>query len=148
MTISPITFIWKFPQEISFSAYSVCNKSGDCRSLTLISYTCYRLYWTPAPPKMNLAPATIRSQLYPDYQGASMLQESLGAELRTVTGLDSEDNDETVADLDTEELRARNRCSVYKCLPSISHLFLRVLILRFSPLKTIREIKYPRKKVP
>ena len=60
---------------------------------------------------MNLAPATIKSQLYPDYQGASLLQESLGTELRTVTGLDSDDNDETEVDLDTEEIRARNRCS-------------------------------------
>ena len=60
---------------------------------------------------MNLAPATIKSLLYPDYQGASLLQESLGTELRTVTGLDSDDNDETEVDLDTEEIRARNRCS-------------------------------------
>lgn len=60
---------------------------------------------------MNLAPATIKSQLYPDYQGASLLQESLGTELRTVTGLDSDDNDETEVDLETEEIRARNRCS-------------------------------------
>ncbi|KAL9955567.1 hypothetical protein ACROYT_G036906 [Oculina patagonica] len=68
-----------------------------------------RLYWTPAPPKMNLAPATIKTQLYPDYQGASLLQESLGADLRTVTGLDSDDNDETEADLDDEDVKARNR---------------------------------------
>ena len=74
-------------------------------------YSIYRLYWTPAPPKMNLAPATIKSQLYPDYQGASVLQESLGTELRTMTaGLDSDDNEETEADLDSEDLRARNRC--------------------------------------
>lgn len=59
---------------------------------------------------MNLAPGTIKSHLYPDYQGASLLQESLGTELRTVTGLDSDDNDETEVDLDTEEIRTRNRC--------------------------------------
>ncbi|XP_020617284.1 uncharacterized protein LOC110055244 [Orbicella faveolata] len=58
---------------------------------------------------MNLAPATIKSQLYPEYHGASLLQESLGAELHTVTGLDSDDNDETEADLDDEDLKARNR---------------------------------------
>ena len=58
---------------------------------------------------MNLAPATIKSQLYPEYQGASLLQESLGTELRTVTVLDSDDNEETEADLDTEDLKARNR---------------------------------------
>ena len=58
---------------------------------------------------MNLAPATIKSQLYPDYQGASMLQESLGAELRTVTGLDSDDNDETEVDLDDEDQKSRIR---------------------------------------
>lgn len=58
---------------------------------------------------MNLAPATIKSQLYPEYQGASLPQESLGTEFRTVTGVDSDDNDETEADLDTEELRTRNR---------------------------------------
>lgn len=58
---------------------------------------------------MNLAPATIKSQLYPEYQGASLLQESLGADLRTVTGIDSEDNDETEADLEAEDIRARNR---------------------------------------
>ena len=28
-----------------------------------------------------------------------------------MTGLDSDDNDETEVDLDTEEIRARNRCS-------------------------------------
>ena len=59
---------------------------------------------------MNLAPVTIKSQLYPDYQGASLLQESLGTELRTVTGLDSDDNGEMVTDVDTEEIRLRNRC--------------------------------------
>ena len=59
---------------------------------------------------MNLAPATIKSQLYPDYQGASLLQESLGTELRTVTGFDSDDNDEMDTDADTEEIRLRNRC--------------------------------------
>lgn len=77
---------------------------------TLIFYNwCCRLYWTPAPPKMNLAPATIKSQLYPEYHGASLLQESLGAELHTVRGLDSDDNDETEADMDDEDLKARNR---------------------------------------
>ena len=58
---------------------------------------------------MNLAPATIKSQLYPEYQGASLLQESLGTELRAGTVLDSDDNEETEADLDTEDLKARNR---------------------------------------
>lgn len=69
---------------------------------------------------MNLAPATIKSQLYPDYQGASLLQESLGAELRTVTGLDSDDNDETEADLDDEDMKTRNRY-VLKVDPPYHH---------------------------
>ena len=40
-----------------------------------------------------------------------MLQESLGTELRTVTGLDSDDNDETEGDLEAEDIRTRNRYS-------------------------------------
>ena len=58
---------------------------------------------------MSLAPATIKLQLCPDYHGASLLQESFGVELHTVTGMDSEDNDETEADLDDEDLKAKNR---------------------------------------
>ena len=67
----------------------------------------YRLYWTPAPPKMNLAPATIKSQLYPEYQGAALLQESLGADVRTATGMDSEDNNETEAEMEADGIRYR-----------------------------------------
>ena len=70
----------------------------------------FRLYWTPAPPKMNLAPATIKSQLYPAYQGGSMLRESLVTEHRTATGIDSDDNDETQADhLDSGDPKAKTR---------------------------------------
>ena len=86
----------------------IMNLRMTVQSLSFYT-SCCRLYWTPAPPKMNLAPATIKSQLYPDYHGASLLQESLGTDLHTVTGLDSDDNDETEADLDDEDLKARNR---------------------------------------
>ena len=70
-----------------------------------------RLYWTPAPPKMHLVPATIKSQLFPEYEGALLLQESLGTELRTVTaGFDSDDDDdETEADVETRGDKARSR---------------------------------------
>ncbi|XP_068717425.1 uncharacterized protein [Montipora capricornis] len=70
-----------------------------------------RLYWTPAPPKMNLLPATIKSQLYPDYQGALLLQESVGTELRTLTaGFDSDDEDDDMeAEIETGDQKARNR---------------------------------------
>ncbi|XP_022099054.1 uncharacterized protein LOC110983798 isoform X2 [Acanthaster planci] len=35
-----------------------------------------RLYWTPAPPKMDLPSAYIRSTLYPEFQGAIMEDDS------------------------------------------------------------------------
>ena len=76
-----------------------------------------RLYWTPAPPKMNLVPATIKSQLFPEYEGALLLQESLlGTELRTMTaGFDSDDDDdERVADVETGDDKARSRLSISK----------------------------------
>ena len=75
-----------------------------------------RLYWTPAPPKMHLVPATIKSQLFPEYEGALLLQESLGTELRTVTaGFDSDDDDdETEADVETRGDKARSRLSISK----------------------------------
>ena len=83
-----------------------------CRLIwIIIIHSNNRLYWTPAPPKMNLLPATIKSQLYPDYQGALLLQESVGTELRTLTaGFDSDDEDDDMeAEIETGDQKARNR---------------------------------------
>ncbi|XP_048585429.1 uncharacterized protein LOC5512045 isoform X2 [Nematostella vectensis] len=70
-----------------------------------------RLYWTPAPPKMGLDPDTIRSYLYPEYQGAAILRESLGTDhvtLAAVTEID-EDEEEEEEEEAAEERQARKR---------------------------------------
>ena len=68
-----------------------------------------RLYWTPAPPKMHLAPAAIRAHLFPDYQGAALLKESLMTEHLTLTAPESDDADEAGDELNPEDRKARNR---------------------------------------
>ncbi|XP_031569552.1 uncharacterized protein LOC116304042 [Actinia tenebrosa] len=70
-----------------------------------------RLYWTPAPPKMGLAPETIRNFLYPEYQGSAMLQESLGPDNVALTAIMESENEEEEDDdslkLDAQQLRNR-----------------------------------------
>jgi hypothetical protein len=69
------------------------------------------LYWTPAPPKMGLAPDTIRNYLYPDYQGAAMLQESLGPDNVTLNALveseDEEDEDDGSMNQEIQKIKSR-----------------------------------------
>nr|XP_006822240.1 PREDICTED: microtubule-associated protein 1B-like [Saccoglossus kowalevskii] len=38
-----------------------------------------RLYWTPAPPKMDVPPAYVKSHLFPGYHGAALAEESVQA---------------------------------------------------------------------
>ncbi|XP_071495128.1 uncharacterized protein [Diadema antillarum] len=50
-----------------------------------------RLYWTPAPPKMNFEPGYIRNILYPEFQGIGVSQEL--ERLTSVATTDGEDAD-------------------------------------------------------
>ena len=70
-----------------------------------------RFYWTPAPPKLHLAPSAIRNQMFPAYQGAPLLKASSETEYETVQGTleDSEDDDDNFDKLDPEDLEARQR---------------------------------------
>lgn len=63
-----------------------------------------RLYWTPAPPKMGLAPETIKTHLFPEYHGGEILKESIGTEHVALTTLpeseDEEDDEDGALDED------------------------------------------------
>ena len=58
---------------------------------------------------MSLAPETIRSKLFPEYYGASMLQESLLTEHRTLTLPDSDDEGDTGDGRDSEDKKMKMR---------------------------------------
>ncbi|PIK51547.1 hypothetical protein BSL78_11574, partial [Apostichopus japonicus] len=62
-----------------------------------------RLYWTPAPPKMNLPASVIGENLFPRFQGA--LLKPGGESSLTVAGDDSDDDVEVDLALNEEEER-------------------------------------------
>lgn len=53
---APVLFQFDGPQ------ISVDGKSA------ISTYNESRLYWTPAPPKLDVAPANVKDVLFPDYQ--------------------------------------------------------------------------------
>ncbi|XP_077983613.1 uncharacterized protein LOC144438458 [Glandiceps talaboti] len=69
-----------------------------------------RLYWTPAPPKMDVPPAYVQSHLFPSYQGVALGQES---ERATTIADDSGESEPELASLydeaDIEEKQQRKR---------------------------------------
>lgn len=76
-----------------------------------IQYLFVRFYWTPAPPKLHLPPSTIRSQMFPAYQGAPVFKARSETAHETVqeTLGDSEDDEDNKDKLDPEDVEARQR---------------------------------------
>ncbi|XP_070553805.1 uncharacterized protein [Ptychodera flava] len=69
-----------------------------------------RLYWTPAPPKMDVPPAYVQSHLFPSYHGAALAQES---EKATTIGEESGESEAELASMydegEVEERQQRHR---------------------------------------
>lgn len=70
-----------------------------------------RYYWTPAPPKLHLTPSVVRDQMFPAYQGAPVLKDTLGPESGTMDMIndDSEDDEDDLDKMDPEDREARER---------------------------------------
>ena len=71
------------------------------------------LYWTPAPPKWDMAPSAVKSVLYPAYESAVATAENLNKDVLQNSVLTEEDSDEDPTleedQLDAEDRMARER---------------------------------------
>lgn len=65
-----------------------------------------RLYWTPAPPKLEVAPAKVKDILFPDYESKSVSMETreLSATQQEEMEESSESEEEDM-EVDTEQER-------------------------------------------
>ena len=69
-----------------------------------------RLYWTPAPPRMDVPPTNIKSHLFPRYHGAAMNEEGDEATLMVESDEESEMSEESeTAGLNPEDRVIRDR---------------------------------------
>lgn len=69
------------------------------------------LYWTPAPPKWDVAPSHVKEQLFPSYHGAALATEGSISQLLEEEDSEIEEVEEEEEDEgDPEEKMAKDRC--------------------------------------
>ena len=69
------------------------------------------LYWTPAPPKWDVAPARVKASLFPQYHGAALASEAMSSGV-LMTGNEEDSEIMELPDQnmeDPEETLARER---------------------------------------
>ncbi|XP_046576439.1 LOW QUALITY PROTEIN: uncharacterized protein LOC124284394 [Haliotis rubra] len=90
-------------QQRAEEVFVECDISVDGQKISIGSDES-RVYWNPAPPKLDIPPAKVREVLFPDYQRASLGPES--QQLQAVPESDSESEVESEPDetkLDPED---------------------------------------------
>ena len=58
-----------------------------------------RLYWTPAPPKLDVAPSTVKEILFPEYQASY-----ISPEIRDMASTQQDDYDDMEEEEEVEEI--------------------------------------------
>lgn len=68
------------------------------------------VYWTPAPPKWEVAPSHVKEQLFPSYHGAAMMLDAEASQMGLEEVEEEEEEEEVEEDEEeAEELRALER---------------------------------------
>lgn len=87
------------PCEISVEGKKMAIKTDDSR-----------LFWTPAPPRLDVPPAKVREKLFPLYEGNPIDEESEVTQEEVESSEDSEDEEpENMYYVNPEDLANRDR---------------------------------------
>lgn len=68
------------------------------------------MFWTPAPPKWDVAPAVVKKHLFPGYHGAALAGDMEGSKHLEDEEEEEEEEEEIIVDtMDPEDRLAHNR---------------------------------------
>lgn len=90
---------------IFFKQFSQPSISVEGTKLSLKSDES-RLYWTPAPPKLDVAPSKVKDILFPDYESKSLSMETREMSATQLEEMeDSSESEEEDMEVDIEQER-------------------------------------------
>ena len=102
------TFQYSYTNLLLFQ-FDVSSMAVDGKKVDIKSDESF-LYWTPAPPKWDVAPKTVKQHLFPSYHGAALAGDQEGTKMMDDDEEEEEEEEELVLDtLDPEDRMARDR---------------------------------------
>ncbi|XP_064609394.1 LOW QUALITY PROTEIN: uncharacterized protein LOC135473473 [Liolophura sinensis] len=97
-------------QQRADQMFTPCDISVEGRKMA-IKTDDSRLFWTPAPPRLDVPPAKVRQKLFPLYEGHPIDEESEVSQEEVESSDDSEDEElENVYYVNPEDMANRDRC--------------------------------------